>query len=101
MTERNSLWKANAGLGDVMVMRWESDLQLQDMRKHAPELLSGLQSLLLRGASLTPDPRHPGFFEIYDETQVYYVHVLPNNRKVLLLAAWSHDLTREAVCAVA
>jgi hypothetical protein len=61
MAQRNSLWKAKAGLGDVMVMRWESDVQIQDIRNHPPELLRGLESLLLGGASLTPDPAFSRF----------------------------------------
>jgi hypothetical protein len=89
MAERNSLWKTRAGLGDAMVMRWEHDVHIQDIRNHPKELLRGLESLLLKGASLTPDARHPGFFEVQDDTQVYYVHIVPNTRKVLLLAAWA------------
>jgi hypothetical protein len=101
MAQRNSLWKAKAGLGDVMVMRWESDVQIQDIRNHPPELLRGLESLLLGGASLTPDPRHPGFFEVQNDTLVYYVHVVPGSRKVLLLAAWSEVGALEPVCGAA
>ena len=74
-----------------MVMRWENEVQVQDIRNHRPELVHGLESLLLGGTSLTPDPRHPGFFEIHDGTQVYYIHIVPNTRKVLLLAAWMQE----------
>jgi len=99
MAERNSLWKARAGLGDAMVMRWEHDVQIQDIRNHPPELLRGLESLLLKGASLTPDARHPGFFEVQDGTQVYYVHIVPNTGKVLLLAAWAQAELAAVCCA--
>jgi hypothetical protein len=84
-----------------MVMRWERDVQVQDIRNHPPELVRGLESLLLGGACLTPDPRHPGFFEVHNDTQVYYVHIVPNTRKVLLLAAWMRDEELAAVCGMA
>ena len=99
VAERNSLWKRKAGLGDVMVMRWEQNVQVQDMRNHPPELVRGLETLLMRGTSLTPDPRHPGFFEIQDGTQVYYVHVVPESGKVLFLAAWPHAKLAVGCCA--
>jgi hypothetical protein len=53
----------------------------------------------MRGTSLTPDPRHPGFFEIQDGTQVYYVHVVPESGKVLFLAAWPHAELAVGCCA--
>jgi hypothetical protein len=99
MAERNSLWKTRAGLGDAMVMRWEHGVHIQDIRNHPPELLRGLESLLLKGASLIPDARHPGFFEVQDDTQVYYVHIVPNSRKVLLLASWAQAELAAACCA--
>jgi hypothetical protein len=100
MVERNSLWKTKAGLGDVMVMRWENGLHVEDIRNHPRELVRGLEGLLLRGASLTPDPKHPGFFEVYNDTRVYYVHVVPNSRKVLLLATWMHEEEMAACCGI-
>jgi hypothetical protein len=98
MVERSSLWKRKAGLGDVMVMRWENGLHVEDMRNHPQELVRGLESLLLHGANLTPDPKHPGFFEIHSDAQVYYVHVVPNSDKVLLLATWTQNQELAAVC---
>jgi hypothetical protein len=95
---RNSLWKRKAGLGEVMMMRWENGLHVEDIRNHPQELVRGLESLLLRGASLTPDPKHPGFFEIYSDAKVYYVHVVPNSDKVLLLATWMQNEELAAVC---
>jgi hypothetical protein len=84
-----------------MVMRWEYEVQVQDVRNHSQELVQRLETLLLRGASLLPDPRHPGFFEIQNEEQVYYVHVVPHTGKVLLLATWSHTHELASTCGVA
>ena len=44
MVERNSLWKTKAGLGDVMMMRWENGLHVEDIRNHPQELVRGLES---------------------------------------------------------
>jgi hypothetical protein len=98
MVERNSLWKTKAGQGGVMVMRWENDVRVEDMRNHPQELVRRLETLLLRGAKLIPDPKHPGFFEIQNDTQVYYVHIVPNSGKVLLLATWMQDAELAGVC---
>ena len=98
MVERNSLWKTKAGLGDVMMMRWENGLHVEDIRNHPQELVQVLESLLLRGASLTPDPKHPGFFEIHSDAQVYYVHVVPNSDKVLLMATWMKQEELATAC---
>jgi hypothetical protein len=89
MVERNKIWKRTAVLGDAMVMRWDRNLEVQDIRNHTAEQVHGLKTLLLRGTSLTPDPKHPGFFEIHNDAEVYYVHLVPNSGKVLLLATWS------------
>jgi hypothetical protein len=84
-----------------MVMRWERNLEVQDVRNHSPEVVRGLENLLLKGASLTPDARHPGFFEIQAEDRVYYVHIVPNSNKVLLLAAWSNEREFAAIAGAA
>ncbi len=89
MAERNEIWKRKAVLGEAMVMRWDRNLEVQDIRNHTAEQVRGLKTLLLRGTSLTPDPKHPGFFEIHNDADVYYVHLVPNSGKVLLLATWS------------
>lgn len=81
-----------------MVMRWDTNFQIQDMRNHAPEQVRGLETLLLRGTSLTPDPKHPGFYEIYNDAEVYYVHLVPNSGKVLLLATWSMAEQMASAC---
>ena len=55
MVERNSLWKTKAGLGDVMMMRWENGLHVEDIRNHPQELVRRLEKLAL--ARREPDAR--------------------------------------------
>ena len=40
------------------------------------------------GAPARPDPKRPDFFEIEDDTHVFYVHVFKAGGKVTLLAVW-------------
>ena len=44
-----------------MVMRWEPEVQIEDLRNHPAELVMRLRTLLTRGAHTNPDPNHPGF----------------------------------------
>lgn len=74
-----------------MVMRWEPEMQIEDLRNHPRELVNRLRNLLTSGAQVNPDPRHPGFHEIESDEYVYYVHISPNSGKILLLATWPSE----------
>lgn len=74
-----------------MVMRWEPEVQIEDLRNHPAELVMRLRTLLTRGAHTNPDPNHPGFYEIESDNRVYYVHISPNTGKILLLATWPSE----------
>ncbi|MGA8407181.1 MAG: PepSY domain-containing protein [Candidatus Acidiferrales bacterium] len=79
-----------------MVMRWEPEVQIEDLRNHPAELVMRLRTLLTRGAHTNPDPNHPGFYEIESDNRVYYVHISPNTGKILLLATWPSENVLEA-----
>jgi hypothetical protein len=74
-----------------MLMRWERDMKIEDLRNHPAELVMRLRTLLTNGAELNPDPRHPGFHEIESDEHVFYVHISPYTGKVLLLATWPSE----------
>jgi hypothetical protein len=78
-------------------MRWEREMQIEDLRNHPAELVKQLRNLLTNGARVSPDPRHPGFHEIESDEHVYYVHISPNTGKVLLLATWPSDKVLDQV----
>ena len=74
-----------------MVMRWEREMQIEDLRNHPAELVMRLRTLLTNGAQVNPDPRHPGFHEIESDEHVFYVHISPYTGKILLLATWPSE----------
>lgn len=74
-----------------MVMSWEPEVQIEDLRNHPAELVVRLRTLLTRGAHTNPDPNHPGFYEIESDCRVYYVHISPITGKILLLATWPSE----------
>jgi hypothetical protein len=74
-----------------MVMNANSELQIEDLRNHPAEMVVTLRSLLAGGAKVTPDPKRPDFYEVEDESVVYYIHVSPVTGKILLLATWPSE----------
>ena len=63
-------------------------VEIEDLRQHATQTLIALEELLLTGASVTPDPKRPGFYEIEGEDLVYYVCDSLAPGKLILLATW-------------
>jgi len=82
-------------------MRWERDMQIEDLRDHPRELIAELGDLLASGAAPIPDPRHPELYEIRSDAQVFYVHISPVTGKVLLLATWPSENVLEDAHAAA
>jgi hypothetical protein len=64
------------------------ELEIEDLLGHPAEMVEELRTGLSDGARVVPDPKRAGFFEVQGEQLTYYVHVIPNSGKVLLLAAW-------------
>lgn len=64
------------------------DLEIEDVLGHPMEMVEELRAGLGDGARIVPDPKRVGFYEVQGEQLTYYVHVMPNSGKVLLLAAW-------------
>ena len=78
-----------------MVMCAEHELSIENLRNHPPETISALRELLAGGTQVTPDPKRPNFYEVEDDSIVYYIHVLPASGKVLLLATWPNESSLE------
>jgi hypothetical protein len=78
-----------------MVMCAEYELNIENLRNHPPETVSALRELLVGGTRVTPDPKRPNFYEIEDDSIVYYIHVFPASGKVLLLATWPNESSLE------
>jgi hypothetical protein len=74
----------------------ETALRIETARSHSPETQERLRQLLDSGAPAHPDPKRPDFFEIEDDTQVFYVHLVKASGRVTLLAVW--DRETESAC---
>jgi hypothetical protein len=71
-----------------MVLRYGSDMQVEDLRNHPQEAVESLRKLLAYGARVTPDPKRLGFFEVESGSLVYYIYAPPSTDKIILLATW-------------
>jgi hypothetical protein len=69
----------------------EPILEIETPRNHSAEIQERLRQLLGSGVTARPDPKRPDFFEIEDETQVFYIHVAQPSGNVTLLAVWDRE----------
>lgn len=74
-----------------MVLRLEQEPTIEDLRNHPADTVERLRQLLATGAPARPDPRRKDFFELENDSQVFYIHISPVNGRVLLLATWLKD----------
>jgi hypothetical protein len=72
----------------VAEMAAGSSLEVKDLRNHSPETIETLRGLLASGAGARPDMKRAHFYEIEDDTCVFYVYVSPVDGSVELLATW-------------
>lgn len=68
-----------------------SEIQIEDLRNHSAETVLALRDILCNGATIIPDPKRRGFYEVQSEALVYYVYVSPINGNILLLATWPNE----------
>lgn len=73
-----------------MLLRLNEDPRIEDLRNHPADSVETLRTLLRAGVLARPDPRRPNFYEVDDCARVFYIHITPRGR-VLLLAIWSKD----------
>jgi hypothetical protein len=67
------------------------EIRIQDPRNHPAETVLALRDILCQGATILPDPKRHGFYEVRGESVVYYIWVSPVNGNVLLLATWPNE----------
>jgi hypothetical protein len=77
-----------------------NNFEVKDLRNHSPETLETLRWLLASGTDARPDSKRPHFYELEDDTRVFYVHVSPVNGLVELLATWPRtpSVEQAALC---
>lgn len=71
-----------------MVLQVEKNLTIESLRNHSAATVARLRALLAAGVRVTTDPNRQGFYELQDDCRVFYIHLRPRTRKVLLLATW-------------
>lgn len=74
-----------------MKLQLKDNLIIDNLRHYPDETVEKLRSLLAAGALAHADPHRQNFYELENGSRVYYVHVTPDQRKVLLLASWRKD----------
>ncbi len=70
-----------------MIIRLNQDANIEDLCNHPAEALEQLRMVLAEGAQARVDLRRRHFYEVEDGSRVFYIHICPNG-KVLLLAIW-------------
>ena len=66
----------------------EKRLVVEDVRNHPTGAVDALRALLTEGVVAQPDPHRKNYFEVENGSKVYFVHVAPVTRKVMLLGMW-------------
>lgn len=85
-----TLWERNAGKRGSMLLKLNEPLIIEDMQHNSAEGMRRLRYLLLRGTASSEDANRKGFYDIEDGFRVFYIHICPSG-KVLLLAIWAKD----------
>ncbi|MGH9446115.1 MAG: hypothetical protein ACRD3O_10350 [Terriglobia bacterium] len=73
-----------------MLLRLSGDIVIEDLWNHSAESVTELRSLLTRGVEALSERQRKDFYEVENGFRVFYIHLCPNG-KVLLLAIWSKD----------
>jgi hypothetical protein len=81
-----------------MVMHWEQEVKIEDLRNHSVEAVVSLRNLLAGGARVTPDPKRAGFYEVESGSTIYYIYSSPTSEKILLLATWPNQSVLAGCC---
>jgi hypothetical protein len=66
-----------------------NDIVIENLNRYPEAIVDRLREALRDGALVVPDPKRRNFFEVYSEDQGYYIDLLENGRRVILLSAWS------------
>ncbi len=70
-----------------MMLRFEREPMIDNLRNYPAEIVGKLRALLASGAEANPDPHRRNFYDVMNGSRIFYIHVAPSG-KVLLLASW-------------
>lgn len=73
-----------------MILRLNGNLTIENLRKYPVEAVEELRALLTAGGEAHADPHRNNFYDLANGSRVFYIHLTPSGR-VLLLAIWLKD----------
>lgn len=71
-----------------MVLRLSQNLDIDNLRAYPADTVEELRRLLAAGVPAHTDPHRDNFYELENNSRVFYIHISPHGQKVLLLATW-------------
>jgi DNA-binding GntR family transcriptional regulator len=74
-----------------MLLQLSGEINIEDRWNHPLENVEELRRLLAEGVEAIAEPQRRDFYEIDNGFHIFYIHVCPNG-KVLLLAIWPREL---------
>jgi len=77
-----------------MILQLKNNPAIDNLRHYPAEAVEKLRTLLAEGALAVPDPQRRNFYDLLDSDQVYYIHISPKG-KILLLALWPLEDEKE------
>ena len=70
-----------------MILKLNGSHDIENLRHYPAESVDKLRALLALGTPAIPDPHRKDFYDVQNGDRVFYIHLCPSGR-VLLLAAW-------------
>jgi hypothetical protein len=71
-----------------MILRMDQTPWIDNLRGYPDEVLNQLGKLLAEGVPARQDPNRHHFYDIEHPDRSFFIHVIPNSRRVILLAKW-------------
>jgi len=72
------------------------EVKVENLRNYSGEVVDKLRHLLLAGADADVDPHRRGFYDVYNGTRVFFIHISPVSGNVILLASWLRECAAAA-----
>ena len=67
------------------------EVKVDNLRNYSDDVVEKLRVLLLQGADADVDPQRKAFYDVYNGTRVFFIHISPASGKVMLLASWLRE----------
>jgi len=68
------------------------DAEIENLHEYPAHMVASLRHALRNGATAEPDPKRRNFYEVRVNGHCFYIDVLPEGHKVILLGAWPNGI---------